>query len=262
MAIFDDVLLCTDWDGTFAHDGKPVPENLDAVRYFQENGGLFTVCSGRFPDFLLMNGSLVRFDTCLLSLNGSLIVDPVTGEEFSSQSIDSSILPIVGSILEAIPGNAFINLYPLGVPFSIHTYPKSEFLASAEELLKKPTYKILIHLDTPEEGQFAYEAAVKAVENTPYEAARSWSVGLELILKSGNKGSAVLFAKEKARRKYLVCCGDYENDLSMLRASDFACSPRNAIPSIQAASDFVSPLSNREGAFRDFIREIESRFGK
>ena len=48
MGKFDGVLLCSDWDGTLT-DGRAVPqENIDAIRYFQKDGGYFTFASGRY----------------------------------------------------------------------------------------------------------------------------------------------------------------------------------------------------------------------
>lgn len=56
---FSDILLVSDLDGTFlSHAGKPVPENMEALRRFKDGGGLFAFASGRvhtnirsiFPD--------------------------------------------------------------------------------------------------------------------------------------------------------------------------------------------------------------------
>ena len=51
MGRFDGILLCSDYDGTLAGpDGKVSPENAQAIRYFTENGGLFTQATSRSPD--------------------------------------------------------------------------------------------------------------------------------------------------------------------------------------------------------------------
>ena len=45
---FDNILLLSDLDGTFLNDEvKPVKSNIDAVNRFAQNGGLFSVASGR-----------------------------------------------------------------------------------------------------------------------------------------------------------------------------------------------------------------------
>ena len=47
MKKFEGMLLITDFDGTLACHGTISEENCSAIRYFQENGGLFTFSSGR-----------------------------------------------------------------------------------------------------------------------------------------------------------------------------------------------------------------------
>ena len=46
---FDGILLATDIDDTLAYMGNISNENLDAIRFFVENGGKFTVATGRSP---------------------------------------------------------------------------------------------------------------------------------------------------------------------------------------------------------------------
>ena len=52
MGKFDGYLICTDLDGTFCLGHELCGENAKYVKYFQENGGLFTVSTGRLPNHL------------------------------------------------------------------------------------------------------------------------------------------------------------------------------------------------------------------
>ena len=48
MGIFSDILLTVDFDRTLTAPDSTIPErNLEAIRYFTENGGAFTVNTGR-----------------------------------------------------------------------------------------------------------------------------------------------------------------------------------------------------------------------
>ena len=52
MKKYDGILLCSDLDGTLSNsDGKISNENLEAIDYFCKNGGHFTLCTGRNPEF-------------------------------------------------------------------------------------------------------------------------------------------------------------------------------------------------------------------
>ena len=52
MGKFDGILLCSDFDQTMGIGGVVTPDNCKAIEYFQQNGGLFTIISGRNPLFL------------------------------------------------------------------------------------------------------------------------------------------------------------------------------------------------------------------
>lgn len=46
--IFDGYTLVSDMDGTLINSNKEISkENLDAIKYFVNNGGKFTVATGR-----------------------------------------------------------------------------------------------------------------------------------------------------------------------------------------------------------------------
>ena len=50
MSKFDGILLISDIDGTLTYNEKLSDENADAIRYFQKNGGFFSIATGRQPD--------------------------------------------------------------------------------------------------------------------------------------------------------------------------------------------------------------------
>ena len=54
MQKFKGILFCTDLDGTLLPtDGQEVSaRNMEAIRYFQSEGGLFTLATGRQPSWL------------------------------------------------------------------------------------------------------------------------------------------------------------------------------------------------------------------
>ena len=75
MGKYDGILLCTDFDGTLYFEKNITAENIEAIRCFQENGGFFTVATGRFPSFIKEFEPSVKPNTHIIALNGSLIYD-------------------------------------------------------------------------------------------------------------------------------------------------------------------------------------------
>ena len=53
MGKFDGVLVCTDLDGTLLRNDKTISkENLEAIEYFKNEGGYFTIVTGRMPYYV------------------------------------------------------------------------------------------------------------------------------------------------------------------------------------------------------------------
>ena len=261
MGIFDGVLLCSDWDGSLSSgSGTPgnevCPENRAAIRYFQENGGLFTVCSGRYPNYILSFREQVMPNTALIALNGALIVDPESGEALREQVLDPAIYPYLDRVLDAFPYPAKFMQYPARKGVST-TYTREEYRESRKTIENIPCYKALIVTDDGEHGVILRDTARKIIAGTDFEAARSWPIGLEFINRESNKGGAVRYLKEKNEADLLVAVGDYENDIPMLEAADIGFAVANATGDVKAAADRVTKRRHSEGAVAEIIEEIE-----
>ena len=49
---FKGYLLCSDCDGTLTYGEEVLSEeNVKAIKYFQKEGGIFTLATGRFPEY-------------------------------------------------------------------------------------------------------------------------------------------------------------------------------------------------------------------
>ena len=72
MALFSDVLLTVDFDLTLTAPDNTIPRrNLDAIRYFMDNGGAFTVNTGRSLPMTKVFRDIVPVSAPLLLYNGS-----------------------------------------------------------------------------------------------------------------------------------------------------------------------------------------------
>ena len=82
MGIFDGYLLCTDCDGTLTDmESRLSDENIAAIRHFQEEGGLFTLATGRYPKYVNRFEGQFYPNTYLIMGNGSTLLAPVIPEE-------------------------------------------------------------------------------------------------------------------------------------------------------------------------------------
>ena len=79
--MFSDILLAVDFDRTLtAPDSTSPQRNLDAIRYFMDNGGAFTVNTGRSVPMTNWFRDQVSCNAPLLLYNGSAAWDASTGQ--------------------------------------------------------------------------------------------------------------------------------------------------------------------------------------
>ena len=85
MGRYDGILLLTDFDGTL-YTGREIPQrNIEAIRRFCAEGGKFGFSSGRTQGFFKEWEDVVRSNTCISAINGTLIYDYPRGEIVSEK---------------------------------------------------------------------------------------------------------------------------------------------------------------------------------
>ena len=92
MKKFEGIVIASDLDGTFLADGeKFVERNLDAIKYFKSEGGLFTIATGR-DWFFAAKACPELLELCnapMIACNGSYICDITSGEIGAVTEFDS-----------------------------------------------------------------------------------------------------------------------------------------------------------------------------
>ena len=99
MKKYEGYLICTDFDGTFALPNAELSEeNLAAVRDFQQNGGLFTIASGRTPTFIRELGDRFRPNAPVIAMNGAMLCDENDGRVLRRFPMSRDVLAIMDDI--------------------------------------------------------------------------------------------------------------------------------------------------------------------
>ena len=103
MADFSDVLLTVDYDRTLTAPDASIPENnLEAIRYFMQNGGVFTVNTGRTIASSGVFIDRVPVNAPLLLYNGSAAYDHETNDFLFVHEIDLDYKAIKRRIITTI----------------------------------------------------------------------------------------------------------------------------------------------------------------
>lgn len=259
MKKFEGMLLCSDWDGTLFRKEVINKEDRAAISYFEENGGMFTVCSGRYRDFLSQYAHLIRPNTYLITLNGAIIVHPDTKKVLYEGFLDTDVIPVLRNILHMGIPYSTVLLYRRGAS-ECETYDAQDFQKIENELENDRFYKILLRTDTPEHGESGARMA-QAYLGGKFEASRSWETSLEIMKAENNKGHAILRLKEAVGAHTVIAVGDYENDISMLRTADISYAVGGAPDYVKRFADYVTvPFS--ECPMAHIISELENRIGE
>ena len=257
MGKFDGILICSDWDGTL-FDGQGVPEEgVRAIRYFEENGGKFTLCSGRPPFYIKELTNYVVPNTYTLALNGTVIYDTETGEILRESFIDDDAYRLA---LELISKSVKIKKVGVCVKGKNEYFwlTPEEFEAKIPELKTLLAYKITLTTENVSDGDKLVLDAEK-IEKGRYSVLRSARGYAELILTECSKGQAAVWLKKHLGARLLVCMGDYENDIPMFECADVSYAPENAIEKIKALATHVT-VNVKDAAVAKVIADIEARY--
>ena len=271
--MFSDVLLTVDFDRTLTAPDSTVPaRNVEAIRYFIDNGGAFTVNTGRSVPMSAQNIiGVVPVNVPLLLYNGSAAYDVATGTLTRSCPIELDRDTMIREIMAVFPD---MNVEQQGVD-AHYLFQENgiwEEFCDAQPCFHKngelgqnygPFLKLSLY------GQVRDVTVAQFYGGTPEELARmeqavNWleeryGAYIEVfraaprIIDIHAKGVSKLDAARKLQqqlgRKILVCVGDADNDIPMLSGADYAYCPSDAI----LADRFENVCSCAEGAVADVI---------
>lgn len=252
MGIFSDVLLTVDYDRTLTAPDSTIPaRNIEAIRFFMENGGAFTVNTGRSVPMARPFMDKVPTNAPLLLYNGSAAYDREKGELSFMHEIDMDLWETVDDMLSLFPDlvvevQGIDNHYnfvpnPAWDAFSAHNNCTHATASRGQDLgpfLKFSLYGEIRDLTvaglfdgTEEEIRRLDEAERLIVERYAGKVAafRAAPRIIDVHAKGVSKDRAGRELQRRLGRKILVCVGDAENDILMLDGADYAFVPADAI---------------------------------
>ncbi len=271
MGIFSDVLLTVDYDRTLTAPDSTIPaRNLEAIQYFMENGGAFTVNTGRsLPmaqaflgkvpanvPFLLYNGSAAYLPGQGLSLLHPIDLDQKKTMETLMAAFPDLTVEIQGvdahyNFIENPDWNTFCDhngcargtTTPEAVPA-----PFLKFSLYGE--FHDPTVAGLFSATEPELARMnEAEEFIKARYGDKVVVFRAAPRIIDVHARGVSKAIAARELQRTLGRSILVCVGDAENDVSMLEGADYAFCPADAI----LGDRFPNVCPCGEGAVADVI---------
>ena len=272
MGIYSDVLLTVDYDRTLTAPDSTIPQrNLEAIRYFMDNGGIFTVNTGRSVPMSSSMWDKVPVNAPFLLYNGSAAWDPATGELSAVRAIDLDMWDTIRELLDMFPHltvevqaqDAHYNFIPNPKWDSFNAYNHCPYATAQWGQDLGPFLKFTLYgefyddtvarlFEATEEEKAemdAAEALLKERYGDKLEVFRSAVRLLDVHAGGVSKARAARDLKEALGRKILVCVGDAHNDISMLEAADYSFCPGDSA----LVDRYPSVCPCAEGAVADVI---------
>ena len=267
---YSDVLLTVDFDRTFSARDATVPQrNLEAVRYFMDNGGTFTINTGRSAvnfakhmeetpvnaPFLLYNGS-AAYENGALSQCETIDVDPWDMVELLHNRFPQVDIEIHGADYHYLvePTDKVLALYEnLGWRWKVAKQGDDVGPFIKLAIFGQTDKPLFSELYNATEEDLAIFAGITELLQTLYgdklEIFRAAPRILNIHAKGVSKLRAARTLQKRLNKKILVCVGDAQNDIPMLDGADYAFCPADA--SIADRYPNVCPCD--EGAIADVI---------
>ena len=277
---FSNILIVTDLDGTFFNEKRQlVQKNLDAIAYFQENGGMFTFAPGREPNVLGFMAPIAPklCNAPSVLCNGSYSYDFEKGERIGEIELNyEKTVELVHFCIREFP--------QIGIRISTHegyySPNDTEFIHKTlggfyTELVASNQYHVCDIDKTPHCGwtRCAFNAESDDLDALrphleerfgEYFAFNKAEAHIfEYQDKRATKGQGIdtlrrqlIEAKKADESLKIYALGDYDNDRDLLLHADVACCPANAIDSIKAIAS-VHLCHCNDGTTADLIARIE-----
>jgi len=272
MALYSDVLLTVDFDRTLTAPDSSIPErNLEAIRYFMENGGVFTVNTGRSVPMTKAFRDKVPVNAPLLLYNGSAAYDLGEGKLSFCHEIHLDMWETVAQCRRLFPdltvevqgvrAHYRFTENPAWDAFCDHNQCARGFARPGDDLgpfLKFSLYGEIraatvasLFDSTPEERRRMdeVEQMLRCRFGESCEVFRAATRIIDVHAKGVSKGRSARELQQRLGRKYLVCIGDAENDLPMLKDADYAYVPADGA----LAGQFETVCKCGDGAVAEVI---------
>lgn len=264
------MLLVSDLDGTLINDKLEIPvRNLKAIKRFKEQGGKFTIATGRSIAGAYRYAKQAGVNVPVILLNGSIIYDYATGRQLLKSLIDKQAMTYAKLIIEHFPSlGAQICSGEEDYVFQsndiIMQHAKMVNVRYREGLLDDfdgDCYKVLFAGDEAlisKVGDF-----LKNVQHQGVRYVNTHRNYIEMLGESINKGVALesLIKMLHVNIENTCVIGDYYNDFEAISVAGLGATTKEAPQELQEKADLVLCSCN-QGCVGALIEFLEDKYGR
>ena len=255
------VLLAVDLDGTLVTDDKRITERTRrAAAAMTERGGILVLSSGRpsrgvWP--VARELSLDQRGGYILAYNGGELLDCKTGETVFSVEIPRERIPqIIG-----LARRHHTAILTYEGPDIITESPEDPYVQGEARNVRmnvRPVKDLASYIDFPivklmmvgsEQQILKLEPVVRKALGPEFSVFRSEAYHLEILPAGIDKGTGLIKTLEALHipAEASAACGDYDNDIPMVKAAGLGAAVANGCPAILEAADCIVPSNEEDG---------------
>lgn len=248
MKKFDGFLLGCDMDGTLLDSRKQISaKNREAIWYFVENGGRFSLATGRAPHAIDVYRESLPFNAPYTHLNGSLIMNSdqkimwCAGMPRKTVELMDTALSKFSQLGCEIFEGETIHVRQMSTETEHHMRVLNlEYDLVSDRELTDTSGWCKINLTGPEMLMPEVRKFLSDYENE-FCIASSTPNFWEITAADVNKGSSLLKIADmlEIRRENVLAIGDSSNDDPMLRVAGVSFAPENADYHTKTLADVV-----------------------
>lgn len=264
MGKFDNVLILTDFDGTFANDkGEITADNIEMISYFTKNGGLFSVSTGRtYQGFHKYSSEYINAPVLLA--NGAMAYDYKKNDFVFFDGLKEEGIDAVEKLLKEFP-DITVEMYPFNKTFAINLTETSHRHFSSQgieyEICNKPSETIIPWQKAMLAcGDTDPKLVHKYIDDCLPEISYIKTTGefIEVLAKGVDKGSGLLKMAKclGVSPEHAYAVGDGLNDMEMIVAASKGFVPENGNKDVLINADYVV-RSNNNGAIANVIEILD-----
>ena len=276
MSKFSNILLVSDFDRTLTDTKGGIPQaNLEAIAWFMNQGGAFTIATGRSLPMSRFRFREIPMNAPLLVFNGAACFDMQTEQLLFCHPLPEDCVELMQYYERTYP-HLHLEVHCLDKHYNFHVSEsrdaylqrqQADYTYTTWDRIPDPKVKFSLYSmnesifsisPESEEGQFFLylEGEINRRGGGRYVATNSRHGMVEVQAAGTSKGLAARELAQRMGRETLVCAGDATNDLSMLEEAD--------LPFL--ASDGDSRMFGRgfrlaapcdEGTIADVIRQLD-----
>ena len=272
MGKFSGVLFYTDYDDTLYNTAHTVsPENLTAIRYFMDNGGYFSIATGRAHRTFTpqIQQEELELNAPVVLSNGAMLYDYQADRCLVESHLDGDAPERLAQLCRVFPDLA-VEAYH-GEEIYVHN-PNAVTTAHLTKVggvqipcpigsMPTPWIKVLLEQDHP--YLLAVQAHLLRCWGDSFEAIFSNPRYLELTRKGSSKGGGVAYVARLlgVAPEHVYCVGDNQNDIPMLELSAIPFAPANCAQEVKNWGARILCHCN-DGVIGDIVDILDGMYGK